>query len=87
MNYDLFTVSWLLVSFIIIYITVADTEVYSIFSSVCETMVWMYSLCLLLFFFIPDSCCWLIFVLFVYTSNLRILHVYLSFNCRRQYFY
>ena len=39
--------SWLLITFIIISIIVAYMELYSIFSSVCETMLWMYSFCVL----------------------------------------
>ena len=45
---DLFTVSWLLVTFVIISIISAFMEVYSILSDVCDTMLCIYYFCVLL---------------------------------------
>ena len=42
MNFDLFTVPLLLMSFINIPVTVASIELNSTFSDFCETMFWMY---------------------------------------------
>ena len=42
--------SCLFISFTIISITVASMEVYSIFSAICYTMLWMHSFCVLFFF-------------------------------------
>ena len=50
MNYDLFTVYWLLISFIIIAIIVAPMELYYIFSAVCDTIFWMHYFCVICFF-------------------------------------
>ena len=50
MNDDLFTVSWLLVQFIIIAIFVSSMEGYSFLSALCETMLCMYYFCVLFLF-------------------------------------
>ena len=55
MNEDLFTVSCLLISFIIIVRIVAFMKVYYILSAVCKTMLWMYSFCLLPLFVSPQN--------------------------------
>ena len=49
-GYDLFTVSWLLIPFIVISIIVDSAELYYIYSSVCDMRLCMYSLCVMLLF-------------------------------------
>ena len=54
-NDNIFTVSWLLITFINFSIIAASAEVYYFFSDVCETMLWMSYFCI-----IPRFDCWLL---------------------------
>ena len=87
MNYDLFTVSCLLISFIIFTIIFICGSIFYLLSCLWDHVVYKIFLCT------DFVCCilkydyWFFFGLFVYLLHIITLYVYLYLHCRLQYLY
>ena len=81
MNDDLFTMSWLLIiSFIIIFMIVSFVEVYYIFLSIYDTILWN-SFCVMLLFVSSQNLVVGSLCSFVYLFHPISLNVYFYFHC------